>query len=80
MNAITKRLIIYAIACLFLISSVPAFAGTLIKSDVITTDKMKITWGYCPYGMLETSVMKEKKLNTLSKSLALILGHLHMKS
>ena len=43
----------------FLFSSVPAFAQ-LIKTDVISTEKMKIAWGYCPYGMLETSVMKGK--------------------
>ena len=35
--------------------SVPSFA-----SDVVSTEKLKITIGYCPYGMLETSVMKVK--------------------
>lgn len=43
-----------------LISTPPAFSQ-LIKTDVITTEPMKIVWGYCPYGMLETSVMKVKK-------------------
>lgn len=37
-------------------------AGTpAIASDVITDKKMKLSVGYCPYGMLETSVMKDQK-------------------
>ena len=36
--------------------SFPAFA-----SDVVSDEKMTVTVGYCPYGMLETSVAKEKK-------------------
>lgn len=38
------------------LSSLPAFS-----SDVISSEKMKITIGYCPSGMLETSVAKEKQ-------------------
>ncbi len=57
-----KHIILLLLVALFLIPSVPAFAaGKLIETDVITTEKMKIVWGYCPYGMLETSVMKEKQ-------------------
>jgi ABC-type nitrate/sulfonate/bicarbonate transport system substrate-binding protein len=37
------------------------FAQKLGVSDVISTEKMKFTWGYCPFGMMETPVMKEKK-------------------
>jgi len=56
-----KRALISAVIILaILLPSIPSF-GQLIKTDVISTEKMKIVWGYCPYGMLETSVMKEKK-------------------
>ena len=52
-----KRLLCMSTLVFFLLSAtIPAVA-----SDVITTKKMKLTIGYCPYGMLETSVMKEKK-------------------
>ena len=52
-----KRLLCVSTLVLFLLSTtIPAIA-----SDVITTKKMKLIIGYCPYGMLETSVMKEKK-------------------
>jgi ABC-type nitrate/sulfonate/bicarbonate transport system substrate-binding protein len=57
-----KHIIIVFIIALFLIPSVPAFAaGKLLETDVISMEKMKIVWGYCPYGMLETSVMKQKQ-------------------
>lgn len=53
----SKRFICLVLLVFFLcFASVPAIA-----SDVITNKKMKLTIGYCPYGMLETSVMKEKK-------------------
>jgi NitT/TauT family transport system substrate-binding protein len=53
----TKRLLcVFTLVCFLLSAAIPAMA-----SDVITNKKMKITIGYCPYGMLETSVMKEKK-------------------
>jgi NitT/TauT family transport system substrate-binding protein len=53
----SKRFICAFMLVFFLIfASIPAIA-----SDVITNKKMKLTIGYCPYGMLETSVMKEKK-------------------
>ena len=53
-----KRNIVIGLMLAFFVlcSSMPLHA-----SDVITDKKMKITIGYCPYGMLETSVMKEKK-------------------
>ena len=57
-----RHIILLFLVALFLIPSVSAFAtGKLISTDVITTEKMKIVWGYCPYGMLETSVMKQKQ-------------------
>ena len=53
----SRRLICASMLFFFLLSiAIPAMA-----SDVITDKKMKITIGYCPYGMLETAVMKEKK-------------------
>jgi len=55
-----KKVILCMFVFVFILTSVPAFAE-LIKTDVISTEKMKIVWGYCPYGMLETSVMKVKK-------------------
>jgi len=51
-NVVIGLILVFFILC----SSMPVHA-----SDVITDKKMKITIGYCPYGMLETSVMKEKK-------------------
>ena len=52
-----KQMICAVMVIFFLLfATIPAMA-----SDVITTKKMKLTIGYCPYGMLETSVMKEKK-------------------
>lgn len=53
-----RKQMISAIMVVFflLITTVPA-----VSSDVISTKKMKLTIGYCPYGMLETSIMKEKK-------------------
>jgi len=56
-----KKAAVCVFLCIFVLASVPAFADKLIKTDVISTEKMTITWGYCPYGMLETSVMKVKK-------------------
>lgn len=55
-----KKVVVCMFLFVFVLISAPAFAQ-LIKSDVITTEKMTITWGYCPYGMLETSVMKSKQ-------------------
>lgn len=52
--------IIYFLAIAIIFASTPAFSQ-LIKTDVISMEPMKIVWGYCPYGMLETSVMKVKK-------------------
>ncbi|MDQ1330026.1 MAG: transporter substrate-binding protein [Thermodesulfobacteriota bacterium] len=52
----STKLIIYCLAFVIAFASTPAFS-----SDVVTNEKTKITIGYCPYGMLETSVMKEKK-------------------
>lgn len=45
----------------FLVIALALGSTTAIASDVITDKKMKVTIGYCPYGMLETSVMKVKK-------------------
>lgn len=42
----------------FLMFSVPAFA-----QDVVTTEKAKVVIGYCPFGMLETSVAKVKEFH-----------------
>ena len=50
-----KRSILCLLLVVFLVSSVPAFA------QVISDEKAKIVWGYCPYGMLETGVMKAKQ-------------------
>ncbi len=55
-----KKAIIFLMMVIFVLTTIPASAQ-LIKTDIISTEKMKIVWGYCPYGMLETSVMKEKK-------------------
>ena len=55
-----KKVAVCMFVFVFVLVSAPAFAK-LIKTDVISTEKMTITWGYCPYGMLETSVMKVKK-------------------
>ncbi len=55
-----KKVVLGLVIFMFFFASTPAFAQ-LIKTDVISTEKMKIVWGYCPYGMLETSVMKVKK-------------------
>ncbi len=52
-----KRMICAFMVGFFLVSSSVA----AMASDVITDKKMKLVVGYCPYGMLETSVMKEKK-------------------
>lgn len=56
MKSNLTKWIIYCLAIAITFASTPAFS-----SDVITNKKMKLTIGYCPYGMLETSVMKEKK-------------------
>lgn len=55
-----KKAIIFLLMVIFVLTAMPASAQ-LIKTDILSTEKMKIVWGYCPYGMLETSVMKEKK-------------------
>ena len=55
-----KKIAVCMFVFVFVLVSAPAFAA-LIKSDVISTEKMTVVWGYCPYGMLETSVMKVKK-------------------
>jgi len=55
-----KKAIIFLLMVIFVLTTIPASAQ-LIKTDILSTEKMKIVWGYCPYGMLETSVMKEKK-------------------
>jgi len=51
-----RNVVIFLVAVAFVLTSLPAFS-----SDVITNEKLNITIGYCPYGMLETSVMKVKK-------------------
>jgi NitT/TauT family transport system substrate-binding protein len=52
-----KRLVITSmLVFFFLLAGVSTAAA-----DVITDENMKITIGYAPYGMLETSVMKEMK-------------------
>jgi len=56
-----KKVAVYVFMSIFLLVSIPAFAKGLITTDVISTEKMTVAWGYCPYGMIETSVMKEKK-------------------
>ncbi len=43
---------------LLVLASSPAYCS---DADVISAKKMKITIGYCPYGMLETPVMKVKE-------------------
>ena len=55
-----KKVAVIMFVFVFVLVSAPAFAA-LIKSDVLSTEKMTVVWGYCPYGMLETSVMKVKK-------------------
>jgi ABC-type nitrate/sulfonate/bicarbonate transport system substrate-binding protein len=50
-----KIIIIFSLLVVFLFSSFPVFA------QVISDEKAKIVWGYCPYGMLETGVMKGKQ-------------------
>lgn len=50
----SKTVMICLLMVVFLFSSVPVFA------QVISDEKAKIVWGYCPYGMLETSIMKVK--------------------
>ena len=50
-----KMVMISLLTVVFLFSSVPVFA------QVISDEKAKIVWGYCPYGMLETGVMKGKQ-------------------
>lgn len=50
-----KAVMIGLLMVVFLLSSVPVFA------QVISNEKTKIVWGYCPYGMLETSIMKVKQ-------------------
>ena len=57
-----KKAIIFLMMVIFVLTTIPASAQ-LIKTDIISTEKMKIVWGYCPYGMLETSVMKVKKFH-----------------
>lgn len=49
-----KAVMMGLLVVVFLLSSVPVFA------QVISDEKAKIVWGYAPYGMLETSVMKVK--------------------
>jgi ABC-type nitrate/sulfonate/bicarbonate transport system substrate-binding protein len=55
-NMKSTKLIVCFLALAFVFTSTLAFSA-----DVITNEKTKITIGYCPYGMLETSVMKEKQ-------------------
>jgi NitT/TauT family transport system substrate-binding protein len=50
-----KMVVVCLLMVVFLFSSVPVFA------QVISDEKAKIVWGYCPYGMLETGVMKAKQ-------------------
>lgn len=50
------RLLLSIMIFVLTLTGLPALA-----SEVISTKKMKITIGYCPTGMLETSVAKEKK-------------------
>ncbi|MBW1958727.1 MAG: ABC transporter substrate-binding protein [Deltaproteobacteria bacterium] len=60
----TKAIVSFIALAVFIgttLFSVPPAFSQLIKTDVITTEPMKMVWGYCPYGMLETSVMKVKK-------------------
>lgn len=56
MKSNMRRVLIVLCVFALLLVSIPAYA-----SDVVTNQKMTITIGYCPYGMLETSVMKEKQ-------------------
>ncbi len=48
-----KIIITCVVIVLLILASVPTFA-----SEVISTEKIKISIGYCPFGMLETSVAK----------------------
>jgi NitT/TauT family transport system substrate-binding protein len=52
----SKKMIYCLSMFFFLLSSVPVFA-----QDVVTDEKTKITIGYAPFGMLETSVAKVKQ-------------------
>ena len=56
-----RKTIIGVLIVIFVFTCAPAFGEKLIQTDIISTEKMTIVWGYCPYGMLETSVMKVKK-------------------
>jgi NitT/TauT family transport system substrate-binding protein len=51
-----KKAMICLLTLSILVCTYPVFA-----SDVISDEKMTITIGYAPYGMLETSVMKVKQ-------------------
>lgn len=51
-----KKIFISISAWCFIMASFPGFA-----SDVISTEKMTIKMGYCPFGMIETPVAKAKQ-------------------
>jgi NitT/TauT family transport system substrate-binding protein len=53
-----KRLAVIVVMISVLSSTLPVLAA-----DAVTNEKAKITIGYCPYGMLETSVMKVKEFH-----------------
>jgi NitT/TauT family transport system substrate-binding protein len=53
-----KRVAIIVVMISVLFSTLPVLAA-----DAVTNEKAKITIGYCPYGMLETSVMKVKQFH-----------------
>ena len=52
-----KKTVYGLLIFVFLLASVPVCA----QQQVISTEKATIVWGYCPYGMLETGVMKAKQ-------------------
>ena len=53
-----KRIVFSALLVFFFTFSLPVFA-----QDVVTSEKAKITIGYPPFGMLETSVAKVKQFH-----------------
>jgi len=53
-----KRIVFSVLLVFFFMCSIPVFA-----QDVVTNEKAKITIGYAPFGMLETSVAKVKQFH-----------------